>query len=224
MVHRARMPKKTWGPPRDIIAKFHYYRTKEQILEAAREKDNLLFQGYNYQILSDISQLSISKRRAMKPLLLELQHHKIKYQWRFPFSLRFTYQGTKITCRTPDQLQQALLDLKLIEGAATATTSRRRSASASSHNNLPQHGMNNGTQIRIPTLGPRRYNGLTDHHKNFLIFLFASAKLFGKGKYSSSNDFFPQKEISITLRARFTAEIRRSISDTPLYLSEYLCD
>ena len=80
-IHRALTPKRADGPPRDIIAKFHFYKTKEQIMEAAREKKNLSFQGYEYQIFADISQLTIAKRRAMKPLLLELQRHNIKYQW-----------------------------------------------------------------------------------------------------------------------------------------------
>lgn len=38
-VHRALSPHKADGPPRNIIAKFHYYRTKEQLLAAARGKD-----------------------------------------------------------------------------------------------------------------------------------------------------------------------------------------
>ena len=40
-IHRALTPRKTDGPPRDIIAKFHFYKTKEQIMEAARDKKNL---------------------------------------------------------------------------------------------------------------------------------------------------------------------------------------
>lgn len=131
-VHRALMPKKTDGPPRDIIAKFHFFRSKEQLLEAARGKNNLTFQGHSYQLFADLSQLTISKRRAMKPHLLELQRHAIKYQWGFPFSLKFTHQGTRFACKTPEELQHVLQDLKLIDGTTIASTSRRRSASASS--------------------------------------------------------------------------------------------
>ena len=145
-VHRALTPKKADGPPRDIIAKFNFYRTKEQILEAAREKSNLSFQSHNYQIFADISQLTIAKRRAMKPLLIELQQRNIKYQWGFPFSLRFTYQGTKIVCRSPDQLHQALMDFKLIEKSSNASNSHRRAASSSSHINSTQHEQNGGIQ------------------------------------------------------------------------------
>lgn len=48
--HRALAPHKTNDPPRDIIAKFHYYRTKEQLLTAARGKDTLSFQGHTSNI------------------------------------------------------------------------------------------------------------------------------------------------------------------------------
>ena len=42
-VHCALSPKKSEGPPRDIIIKFHYYHTKEQLLSAGREKGSLHF-------------------------------------------------------------------------------------------------------------------------------------------------------------------------------------
>lgn len=145
-VHRALKPKKVDGPPRDIIAKFHFYKTKEQLLNAAREMNNLVFQGYNYQLFADISQLTISKRRSMKPQLIILQQHNIKYQWGFPFSLRFTHQGNRISCRTAEELQQTLQDLNLVEGNLTTTVSRRRSASTSSLQNAHQSEAKNGTQ------------------------------------------------------------------------------
>lgn len=45
LIHRALGPKKSKGPPLDII-KLAYYRIKETLLRAAREKNNLTFQGY----------------------------------------------------------------------------------------------------------------------------------------------------------------------------------
>lgn len=60
-VHRALAPHKN-GLPRHIIAKIHYYRTKEQFLAAARGKDVLSFQGHTYQIFADLSPLIVAKR------------------------------------------------------------------------------------------------------------------------------------------------------------------
>lgn len=131
-IHRALTPRKMGGPPSDIIAKFQYHRTKEQLLAAARDKTPLTFQGHNYQIFTDLSQLTISKRRAMKPQLLELQHHNFNYQWGFPFSIRFNYKGSKHYCKTSEELQQTLHDLHLTESRSSINTSRRRSASTSS--------------------------------------------------------------------------------------------
>lgn len=80
----------------------------------------------------------------MKPQLKELQHHNIKYQWGFPFSLRLTHQGTRISCRTAEELQQALQDLNLLDGNSTTTTTWRRAASGSSLQNAPQSEARNG--------------------------------------------------------------------------------
>ena len=104
-IHRALAPRKSEGPPRDIIAKFHFFHTKEQLMVAARNKESLIFQGHPYQIFADLSPITVAKRLSMKPLLQNLQQHQIPYQWGFPFSLRFTYQGTKHSCRTTDELQ-----------------------------------------------------------------------------------------------------------------------
>lgn len=96
-VHRALTPNKSDGPPHNIIAKFNFYRTKEQLLSAARNKETINFQGHNYQLFADLSQLTINKRRSLKPVL---QRNQIAYQWGFPFSVRFAFQGCKFTCRS----------------------------------------------------------------------------------------------------------------------------
>lgn len=132
--HRALAPRKPNGPPRDIIVKFHYYRTKEQLLAAAREKGPLMFQGHVYQLFSDLSPITVAKRRALKPQLLLLQQHQINYQWGFPFSLRFTHLETKYICRSSEDLQSALIELGLADKTTSKDHSRRRSASKS-----PQH-------------------------------------------------------------------------------------
>lgn len=67
-VHRALAPRKTNGPPRDIIAKFHFFRTKEQLLSAARGNSNLNFQGHQYQLFTDLSPLTVAKRCAKTPI------------------------------------------------------------------------------------------------------------------------------------------------------------
>ncbi|KAE8602226.1 hypothetical protein XENTR_v10013917 [Xenopus tropicalis] len=79
--------------PRDIIAKFQYFQTKETIMKAARETDPLQFEGHPIQIFVDLAPQTIQRRRTFKPALTILQSHNIKYRWSFPLRLNFTYSG-----------------------------------------------------------------------------------------------------------------------------------
>lgn len=134
-VHRALAQRRINGPPRDIIAKMHYYRTKEQLLAAARGKDSLTFQGHVYQLFADLSPITVAKRRALKPQLQVLQRHQITYHWGFPFSLRFTHLETKYICRSSEELQSALIELGLKDQDSPKDLPRRRSASGSPQQN-----------------------------------------------------------------------------------------
>lgn len=91
-----------------------------------------------YQIFADLSPITVAKRRAMKPLLQNLQHHHIPYQWGFLFSIRFTFQGTKYSSRSFEQLQNTLQNLHLYNGPSTSP--RRRTTS-----NSPQSASKPGT-------------------------------------------------------------------------------
>lgn len=81
---------------------------KEQLMAEAREKRSLNFQGHTHQIFADLSPLTITKCRALKPLLQVLQQQQISYQWGFPFSVKFTYKGSKHTCHSAGNLQRTL--------------------------------------------------------------------------------------------------------------------
>ena len=131
-VHRALAPHRSNGPARDIIVRFHYYRTKEQLLAAARGNSVLTFQDNAYQLFSDLSPLTVTKRRSLKPFLQILQRHQIIYHWGFPFSLRFTHLETKYVCRTSEELQTVLIYLGLLDQPETKYHPHRRSASCSS--------------------------------------------------------------------------------------------
>lgn len=125
-VHRALAPRKPNGPPRDIIAKLHYYKTKEQLLIAARGKDTLSFQGCRLQLFADLSPLTVAKRRALKPLLQVLQRNQIIYRWGFPFSLRFTHLETKYVCRSSEDLKSALTEMGIADDTIIASQSRKK--------------------------------------------------------------------------------------------------
>lgn len=89
-IHRMLGPKKHEGPPRDIVIKLTYYLTKETLLQAARDKPDLVFQGNRYQVFADLSQSTIVKRKQMKPYTSALLAHHIRYRWGFPVKLSFS--------------------------------------------------------------------------------------------------------------------------------------
>lgn len=130
-IHRALTRRQTDGPPRDIIVKLHFFRMKEQLLAAARNKNSLQFQSHDYQLFTDLAPLTIAKHRAMKPQLQILQQHQLKYTWRFPFALQFSYQGQQHTCTTPDSLQRLLESLHLSPQARQSETSLPRTPARS---------------------------------------------------------------------------------------------
>lgn len=73
-IHRALTILKAEGLPRDIVAKFHLYCTKEQLLAAAQGKESLTFQGHSYHLFADFSPITVAKRRALQTL------HEQSYQ------------------------------------------------------------------------------------------------------------------------------------------------
>ena len=136
-IHRALGPHKADGPPPDIIAKFHFFRTKDQITAAARLKESLTFQGHTYQMFADLSPITVAKRREIKPLLLNLQLHHIPYQWGFPFSIRFTYQGAKYSSKTTTELKNTLQKLQLYN-KSSANTRRRALSDSPPNSSIPE--------------------------------------------------------------------------------------
>lgn len=109
-IHRTLTPCPEEGPPCDIVVKLHFFRMKEQLITASRQKESLVFQGHGYQIFHDISQVTLAKWKAMKPNLHILQHC-ITYRWGFPFSVRFSFKGTSYLCKLVENLQITLQEL-----------------------------------------------------------------------------------------------------------------
>ena len=112
-IHRSLAPKPSEGPPRDVIIKFHYYRTKEKLLQSARERQDLSFQGNPLQLFADLSPATIARRQGLKPNLQILQSRGIKYRWGFPFKLSFSHLGRHFQATTPADLKRHFLDLQL---------------------------------------------------------------------------------------------------------------
>lgn len=113
-VHRALTAPRPDGLPRDILVKPHFYRIKEKIMKEPRTRGDLTMLGHTIQLFGDISQVTIQKRRSLKPLLANLINRQIKYCWSFPFRLSFTYKGESHFFTNFQSGEEFLLDLGLV--------------------------------------------------------------------------------------------------------------
>uniref|UniRef100_A0A8C5QII1 Transposase n=1 Tax=Leptobrachium leishanense TaxID=445787 RepID=A0A8C5QII1_9ANUR len=92
--HRSLKPKGTPNmTPRDVICRLHYYRQKEDILQAARRQDVKDPLGNALQLYPDLSWHTLQARRLLKPLTEVLRDRQVKYRWGYPFSLQVTLDG-----------------------------------------------------------------------------------------------------------------------------------
>ncbi|OCT62621.1 hypothetical protein XELAEV_18043707mg [Xenopus laevis] len=116
-VHRALGPR---GPPRDIIARLHFYATKEAITMAARTTSPLKYEDHAYQIFADLASTMIQKRRLLKPITTALHQKKITYRWGYPFRLLFSYQNQQYSIRDLDTGKETLRKLRLLPAQSSS--------------------------------------------------------------------------------------------------------
>uniref|UniRef100_A0A803J8S4 L1 transposable element RRM domain-containing protein n=1 Tax=Xenopus tropicalis TaxID=8364 RepID=A0A803J8S4_XENTR len=98
-------------PPRDIGVRFHYYESKEAVLTATRAAKLIEFQGHKVQIYSDISPVTLAKRRELRPVTRLLQERKIPYRWGYPFKLIVARQGQTYILQNPNNSRKFLAAL-----------------------------------------------------------------------------------------------------------------
>ncbi|OCT86641.1 hypothetical protein XELAEV_18020325mg [Xenopus laevis] len=119
-VHRALGPMKPGGPPRDIIARLHFYASKEAIMMVARTTSPLKYGDHAYQIFADLASTTIQKRRLLKQITMALHQKKIAYRWGYPFRLLFSYQNQPHSIRDLDTGKETLRKLRLLPAQSSA--------------------------------------------------------------------------------------------------------
>lgn len=106
--HRALRPKPSEnGPPRDIICGLLNYLDTAAILKAARETNDVTYNGARLQFYQDLASSTLAKRRALKPVTEALRLHKLPVRWLFPFGLAASKAGQQIVIRSPQDLADA---------------------------------------------------------------------------------------------------------------------
>lgn len=98
--HRSLAPKPPAGArPRDIVVCFHFYKSKEALTRATRNRSSIEYKGDKLQLFSDSSPITLAKRHSLRPITTHLQQHKVPYYWGFPFRLNVTMEGVQHTLR-----------------------------------------------------------------------------------------------------------------------------
>ncbi|XP_075042151.1 uncharacterized protein LOC142101645 [Mixophyes fleayi] len=121
--HRALRPKPNPDqPPRDIIIRFHFFKTKERIMASARNAQSISYSGSHLQLYQDLAQSTLKKRRDLINVTKVLRNHSIKYKWGFPFQLIVSKDGRSHSVRTPEQGLDLLRRLHLIQDSDPSTS------------------------------------------------------------------------------------------------------
>lgn len=79
--------------PRQVIAKFQNWSTKEMILRTYRRRDNTTVGGSRILIFQDFSALVTQKRKAFTPICRYLHQSAIQFQLQYPAKLRVADNG-----------------------------------------------------------------------------------------------------------------------------------
>lgn len=112
--HRVAAPRgRQDGPPRPLIARVHYYQTKERILKLAREAGSLSFRGSNLHIYPDFSAEVSKKRAAYFTVKSQLKSGGFGYRMLFPAKLQVTDKnGQKLLFSSPDEVSSFLHNIR----------------------------------------------------------------------------------------------------------------
>lgn len=112
--HRSLAPKPPQGAnPRDIIARFHFYESKEALTIATRNRSKVEFKGAKLQIFNDLSSITLAKRRALRPVTSHLQQYQVPYRWGFPFRLSVMKDGSQHSMRDLQECKTFIKNLGL---------------------------------------------------------------------------------------------------------------
>lgn len=81
------------APPRAMLIKLLYFRDREAIIRAAREKGNILFNGNGITIFPDFSVATQKQRATFLVIKRRLRDLQLPYSMLYPARLRVIHQG-----------------------------------------------------------------------------------------------------------------------------------
>lgn len=71
------------------------YQVKEEILRAAREKGQIMWQGARIMFFPDYSKQIMERRASFKQVKTDLKNRGVEYMLRFPATLEIKFNGAR---------------------------------------------------------------------------------------------------------------------------------
>ena len=91
-----RVPKRVnlrCNTPRHILIKLTKIKYKEQILKAAREKQQITHKGIPIRITVDLSMETLWARREWQDILKTMKEKNLQHRFLYPARITFKYEG-----------------------------------------------------------------------------------------------------------------------------------
>ena len=100
--------------PRAMIVRFHNFSDRQRVMEAARRKKEVLFEGGKIFFFQDFAAETLKRRREFVAVKRELQNIPgARYAMLYPASLRVTVNDSTKTFHTPGEVSACIDSLKL---------------------------------------------------------------------------------------------------------------
>ncbi len=105
--HRTLAPKPNRSP-RSLLLRFHAFRDKQRVMEAARrasQDGGLVYNGARVSFYSDFSSTVMKKRKAYDAVKQQLRERGMPYTMLFPATLLVTHGSSKKRFSTPEEVR-----------------------------------------------------------------------------------------------------------------------
>ena len=92
--HRSLGRRRVDGPPRAFIVRFHEYLQKDLVLQWAKKKRNIEYEGFSFRIYEDFAPSLVRKRAEFNDVkALMFKDKDVRFSMQFPARLRVTFRG-----------------------------------------------------------------------------------------------------------------------------------
>lgn len=155
-------PKKS----RDVLLKLHHPEIKYKILQKAREAEKGGLGIHKIQIFPDVAQITVEKRRKLKPITATLRSHEIPYKWGFPFALIFFIGNKKYQVNNLEDGMELLNRLSLTQEENMETTKHGEKDSTENWTEVRSRKKPRETQTNSMESPPKSYRRISNSEED----------------------------------------------------------